>query len=506
MGRYEYEKLTLLPLSSNSSNSTINPSSASSSSADGDDNSDHEHEDSAVEFKQNKTKQFRKKIAGAIRTTSATLTANNRRKLHINRGLGKRLTRLLLCAFMIPMLLFLTFYSTIFSGASSRHYPLSDWDFSVSRNISDYVLPLNDTTLLEPRHKCHEKMFILIVVCSGLNNFVARQTIRETWGNTTEFNYSMFEKLHSHLSDKYLQPKRQRIELFQEFFKLNGNQTTAIPPATMPVRILFLLGHTKIDTAGGMGGSGGDNETHIRLQQEAEQYDDIIQENFLDTYNNLTIKSVMALKWITRNKCFQKAAFFMKCDDDTFVNVPNLLQFLLGGTVPLYNETLDYYDSRTYQTLSAINRLNATTNYMVGYMFCKAPVLANVKSKWYMPYYMYSKDYYPTYLSGSGYLMSMDVVPRLYEASLNTSLVYLEDVYVTGMCAEKANIQRHHHPLFNYGRYKHSCTLKGMITLHKLTNDDMYAAYNFVTNVTYHCPPPGKYFKRIRLRRLSGCG
>lgn len=272
----------------------------------------------------------------------------------------------------------------------------------------------------------------------------------------------------------------------------------------MPVRILFLLGHTKSDTL--MGNGSGGNETYIRLQQEAEQYDDIIQENFIDSYNNLTIKSVMALKWITRNQCYQKAAFFMKVDDDTFVNIPNLLQFLLGGTIPLYNETLDFYDSHTYQTLSSLNRLNATTNYMVGYMFCRAPVLGNVKSKWYMPYYMYTKDYYPTYLSGSGYLMSMDVVPKLYEAALNTSLVYLEDVYVTGMCAEKANIPRHHHPLFNYGRYKHACTLKGMITLHKLKNDDLYASYNFVRNVTYHCPPPGKYFKRIRLRRLSGCG
>lgn len=115
MGRYEYEKLTLLPVSSNSSNSTINPS--SSSSVDDDDNSDH---DDTVEFKQ-KTKHFRKKIAGAIRTTSATLAANNRRKLHLNRGIGKRLARLVLCAFMVPMMLFLTWYSSIFTGPPSRH-------------------------------------------------------------------------------------------------------------------------------------------------------------------------------------------------------------------------------------------------------------------------------------------------------------------------------------------------------------------------------------------------
>lgn len=264
--------------------------------------------------------------------------------------------------------------------------------------------------------------------------------------------------------------------------------------------------HATVEGGGGGGASIYGNETQTRLRQEAEQYDDIIQEQFVDSYNNLTIKSVMALKWIQRRRCYEQAAFFMKVDDDTFVNVPNLLHFLLGGTVPLYNETLDYYDSNSYQTLSAVNRLNATLNYMVGYMFCKAPVLSNVKSKWYMPYYMYPQDEYPHYLSGSGYLMSMDVVPKLYKAALNTSLIYLEDVYVTGMCAEKAHLKRHHHPLFNYSKSKHLCTLKGMISMHKLKVEDMYASYNFVTNLTYQCPPPGKYFKRIRLRRLNGCG
>uniref|UniRef100_A0A1I8QF63 Hexosyltransferase n=2 Tax=Stomoxys calcitrans TaxID=35570 RepID=A0A1I8QF63_STOCA len=299
-------------------------------------------------------------------------------------------------------------------------------------------------------------------------------------------------------------------------------QTSIIPPTTIPVRVVFLLGQSKEDlnsahaadaAAGGSTststwGTGAvyGNETLTRLRQEADLYDDIIQEQFLDSYNNLTIKSVMALKWIQSRRCYEQAAFFMKVDDDTFVNVPNLLHFLLGGTVPLYNDTLDYYDSKSYQTLSAANRLNATVNYMVGYKFCKASVLSNVKSKWYMPYYMYQKDKYPPYLSGSGYLMSMDVVPRLYEAALNTSLIYLEDVYVTGMCAEKAHLQRRHHPLFNYSKSKHRCTLRGMISMHKLRVEDMYASYNFVKNVTYQCPPPGKYFKRIRLRRVNGCG
>lgn len=115
MGRHEYEKLTLLPLSSNSSNSTIQHSSSSSSSFDG----FSDHEDSK-EF-QHKTRYFRTKVASAIRLNSSTLAANNRCKLHLNRGFSKRLARLLIFAFMVPMMLFLTFYSSLFSGASTRH-------------------------------------------------------------------------------------------------------------------------------------------------------------------------------------------------------------------------------------------------------------------------------------------------------------------------------------------------------------------------------------------------
>lgn len=45
---------------------------------------------------------------------------------------------------------------------------------------------------------------------------------------------------------------------------------------------------------------------------------------------------------------------------------------------------------------------------------------------------MYSGNIYPNYLSGTGYVMSMDVVAKLYNASLTTPLLHLEDVYLTG--------------------------------------------------------------------------
>lgn len=46
---------------------------------------------------------------------------------------------------------------------------------------------------------------------------------------------------------------------------------------------------------------------------------------------------------------------------------------------------------------------------------------------------MYSGRVYPNYLSGTGYVMSADVVTRLYKAALKTPLLHLEDVYITGI-------------------------------------------------------------------------
>lgn len=55
------------------------------------------------------------------------------------------------------------------------------------------------------------------------------------------------------------------------------------------IKILFLLGQTL------------SNETQAKINTESEVYGDVIQESFLDTYNNLTLKTVMMLKWVNKN-------------------------------------------------------------------------------------------------------------------------------------------------------------------------------------------------------------
>lgn len=83
---------------------------------------------------------------------------------------------------------------------------VAGWSQNTSRETTDYILPNDNTTLIEPLMLCREPepIFLLIVVCSSASNFEARQTIRETWGNTTEFNYPMFSKFHGSHNGSFL--------------------------------------------------------------------------------------------------------------------------------------------------------------------------------------------------------------------------------------------------------------------------------------------------------------
>lgn len=47
----------------------------------------------------------------------------------------------------------------------------------------------------------------------------------------------------------------------------------------------------------------------LKIEEEVAKYGDIIQENFIDSYNNLTLKSIMMLKWVTHH-CNDSRKYF----------------------------------------------------------------------------------------------------------------------------------------------------------------------------------------------------
>lgn len=83
------------------------------------------------------------------------------------------------------------------------------------------------------------------------------------------------------------------------------------------IQLIFLVGSTLDD----------DKVIKERLEKENAQYEDIVQVNVVDTYANLTLKSVALLHW-AYSHC-PAAQLVLKCDDDTYLNL-NLLTQLIG--------------------------------------------------------------------------------------------------------------------------------------------------------------------------------
>ncbi len=108
-----------------------------------------------------------------------------------------------------------------------------------TRDVAVYVHPDNVTAIIANKELCKDEIpYLLIVVCSAVNNFKARQAVRETWMSQQE---------------------------------PNGNNRTA----DVIVRTVFLLGETV------------DNKHQMDVLNESTIYGDIIQEGFQDTYLNL---------------------------------------------------------------------------------------------------------------------------------------------------------------------------------------------------------------------------
>ena len=87
--------------------------------------------------------------------------------------------------------------------------------------------------------------------------------------------------------------------------------------------------------------------------EENDKYKDVIVEDFVDTYYNLTVKSVMLLRWVEHN-CVN-AKFIMKMDDDVYLNVDNLMAFLKED----YVSTENFLIGKLYHNLQVDRRITS---------------------------------------------------------------------------------------------------------------------------------------------------
>ena len=148
-----------------------------------------------------------------------------------------------------------------------------------------------------------------------------------------------------------------------------------------------------------------------RIKIESETHGDILQERFEDSYRNLTIKTMLFLKWYNQ-KC-SHVPYLLKADDDVFLNTKNLYNIVSQNTKP---------------------------DILIGYLFCDNKPIRIQESKWYVPESVYRKETYPLHLNGPGYLMSSSTAQKLFRAARDVPLFVYEDVYLTGMVARAAGI------------------------------------------------------------------
>ncbi|XP_051553221.1 lactosylceramide 1,3-N-acetyl-beta-D-glucosaminyltransferase B [Myxocyprinus asiaticus] len=258
----------------------------------------------------------------------------------------------------------------------------------------------NHRYIINQQRKCVKRdILLLLFVKSSTENFGRRQAIRSTWGN-----------------EAYIE------------------RTLGVT-----VKVLFAVGlHPEPQQR---------RKLQLQLFFEDQIYHDLIQQDFIDSFHNLTLKLLLQLGW--KETFCHHAQFLMSADDDVFVHIPNLIHYLQG-----------------------IARSNVE-DLWIGRVHRGSPPERDKESKYYVSRDMYPWLSYPDYTPGSGYVLSKSVATKIYQASLtlNASL-HIDDVFL-GICAKMLGISPKNH-LFFSGEGKapyHRCIYNQMMTSHGHVRD-----------------------------------
>ena len=196
-----------------------------------------------------------------------------------------------------------------------------------------------------------------------------------------------------------------------------------------------------------------------QLMEESVKHKDIIQANIIDSYSNLAFKSIAMLKWM--DTYCKAAKYLLKSDDDMYINIDNLKSELMHSV---------------------------HKRFIMGEIIAGAQPMQEKSSKWYTPKTIYSGRMYPKYVSGSAYVISGDFIRDLYRATQETQVFWLEDVYITGLCAKKAKATHVYNGKFGYKRRRLSpCLFKLVVTGHRLTIGEMHRVWEALKNPHLQC-------------------
>ncbi|XP_014668002.1 PREDICTED: beta-1,3-galactosyltransferase 5-like [Priapulus caudatus] len=163
------------------------------------------------------------------------------------------------------------------------------------------------------------------------------------------------------------------------------------------IKVVFLVGVTS------------DRDVAAAVAAERSRHNDLLLGRYADTYRNLTLKVLHGMAWAAA-AC--RPDYLLKTDDDCFVNVPVL---------------------RTLLAASPRRRL------YVGRSPASRAVIRGAANKWHVTPAEYPLAEYPRYASGTGYVLSADVLRDITRAARLVRPFPNEDAFV-GVIAARLGV------------------------------------------------------------------
>ncbi|XP_046633500.1 uncharacterized protein LOC124312942 isoform X2 [Daphnia pulicaria] len=174
------------------------------------------------------------------------------------------------------------------------------------------------------------------------------------------------------------------------------------------IEFAFVLGPTK------------DKSNQNSIIEESTKYKDIIQISEMEEFpSHMTMPGI--INWIY-SRCPQ-IEFLFKVEDDMYVNVHKLAYYIRDFYDFGNNANMAIYSQKVDES---INKQNKPKPMRSG-----DKMVALDEWPW---------DTYPYYFDGPAYLMHKSTILPLLAAIQTTPAYFLEDVYITGICGDKAGL------------------------------------------------------------------
>ena len=148
------------------------------------------------------------------------------------------------------------------------------------------------------------------------------------------------------------------------------------------------------------------------ILEESRVYGDIVQGSFMDTYRNLTMKTIMGYRWLSEHCA--NADYLVLRDEDYRFNFGNLFNYLKSQ--------------------------KENDSIFVGHLIENgADIKRDPKHKWYLSKEEYPEKTFPPYFPGGANIVSIAIAKKMASNFNLVNIIKIEDVYI-GLVARASNI------------------------------------------------------------------